>query len=207
MDGVGDALFVIFARDFAPLAERLDAIAGRLEAVPALPRRARTRATVPQVRLWQQLEIESAADMPSFFDEIVAAGRGPARRPRAAPPRAGRATRPRRPSTATSSWLQGNARRRDATTGRSAASATTSSIGLRAFDGLDADAILAIGEEQLASNKAARVAAAREIDPDVDEADRHRPDQERPSGDLRRGARRLPRRDGPRRQHLIDTTS
>jgi uncharacterized protein (DUF885 family) len=44
-------------------------------------------------------------------------------------------------------------------------------VGLRAFDGLDADAILAIGEEQLASNKAARVAAAREIDPDAPETD------------------------------------
>ena len=42
-------------------------------------------------------------------------------------------------------------------------------VGLRAFDGLDADAILAIGEEQLALNRAARVAAAREIDPTVDE--------------------------------------
>ncbi len=43
-------------------------------------------------------------------------------------------------------------------------------VGLRAFDGLDADAILEIGHEQLALNKAGRVAAAREIDPDVDEA-------------------------------------
>ena len=43
-------------------------------------------------------------------------------------------------------------------------------VGLRAFDGLDADAILAIGEDQLARNRAARAAAAREIDPDADEA-------------------------------------
>ncbi len=38
-------------------------------------------------------------------------------------------------------------------------------VGLRAFDGLDADAILQIGLEQLATNAEARVAAAREIDP------------------------------------------
>ena len=37
-------------------------------------------------------------------------------------------------------------------------------IGLRAFDGLSADDILEIGEQQLAENKAARAAAAQEID-------------------------------------------
>jgi hypothetical protein len=35
LDSVGDGLFLPFARDHAPLAERLAAIAGRLEAVPA----------------------------------------------------------------------------------------------------------------------------------------------------------------------------
>ena len=34
LDVIGDALFLVFARDFAPLPERLDAIASRLEAVP-----------------------------------------------------------------------------------------------------------------------------------------------------------------------------
>ena len=34
LDDVGDGLFLSFARDHAPLAERLDGIAGRLEAVP-----------------------------------------------------------------------------------------------------------------------------------------------------------------------------
>ncbi|HEX5823933.1 MAG TPA: DUF885 domain-containing protein, partial [Candidatus Limnocylindrales bacterium] len=43
-------------------------------------------------------------------------------------------------------------------------------VELRAFDGLDADAILQIGEDQLESNKAARIRAAREIDDGVDEA-------------------------------------
>jgi uncharacterized protein (DUF885 family) len=43
-------------------------------------------------------------------------------------------------------------------------------IRLRAFDGLDADAILEIGEQQLAENKTARIRAAKEIDDSVDEA-------------------------------------
>ena len=42
-------------------------------------------------------------------------------------------------------------------------------IALRAFDGLTTDDILAIGHEQLAINRAARRAAAAEIDPDAPE--------------------------------------
>ena len=60
LDTVGDALFLLFARDHAPLAERLEAIAGRLEAIPAYLEASKTRATVPQVRRWQELEIEQA---------------------------------------------------------------------------------------------------------------------------------------------------
>ena len=76
MDLLGDGLFLLFARDHAPLPERLTAIAGRLEAVPTYLDQARTRARVPQVRPWQKIEIESAAEMPAFFDEIVVAGDG-----------------------------------------------------------------------------------------------------------------------------------
>ncbi len=43
-------------------------------------------------------------------------------------------------------------------------------VALRAFDGLDTDRILEIGWEQLGQQKAARIAAAREMDPTVDEA-------------------------------------
>ena len=38
LDGVGDPLFALFARDFSPLPERLDAMASRMEAVPGVPR-------------------------------------------------------------------------------------------------------------------------------------------------------------------------
>src|SRR5258706_612150 len=74
LDVIGDGIFLLFAQDFAPLNERLDSIASRLEAVPDYLTQSRDRAVVPQVRAWQELEIEAAADMPSFFDEIVAAG-------------------------------------------------------------------------------------------------------------------------------------
>ena len=59
LDVIGDALFLSFSQDYAPLAERLDSIASRLEAIPAYLTQSLSRATVPQVRLWQELEIES----------------------------------------------------------------------------------------------------------------------------------------------------
>jgi len=161
LDVVGDALFLVFAQDYAPLPERLDAIAGRLEAVPAFLAQSRDRAVVPQVRAWQALEIESAADLPSFFDEIVAAGgdlpdaeqrrlTAAARRARAA---IGDYASSLRDSleTGTDDWALGGDRYDDL-------------VGLRAFDGLDADAILEIGEDQLEMNKAARIRVAAEVD-------------------------------------------
>jgi uncharacterized protein (DUF885 family) len=74
LDLLGDSLFLLFARDHAALPERLDSIAGRLEATATYLEEAKTRATVAQVRRWQQIEIETAGELPIFFDEMVAAG-------------------------------------------------------------------------------------------------------------------------------------
>jgi len=167
LDLIGDALFLPFAQDYAPLPERLDAIASRLEAVPTYLEQARTRATVPQVRAWQELEIESAADLPGFFEEIVAAA---AALPEAERRRLDRAARTARAaiadyaSTLTASLAHGTD---DWALG---GDGYDELVALRAFDGLDADAILEIGEDQLEANKAARIRAAREIDDTVDEA-------------------------------------
>jgi uncharacterized protein (DUF885 family) len=178
LDLVGDGLFLGLARDFAPLADRLGSLTARLEAVPGFLLQHRTRAVVPQVRMWQAIELGTARDLPSFFDVIVDAGRGTlderaqARLERAATGAAAavgahgewvRSTLP----DAVDDWPLGRDRYDEL-------------VGLRAFDGFDADAILEIGEQQLAQNKAARVAVAREIDPTVDEAtviDRIKSDQ------------------------------
>jgi uncharacterized protein (DUF885 family) len=167
LDVIGDALFLPFAQDFAPLEERLASIASRLEAVPTYLEESRSRATVPQVRAWQELEIESAANLPSFFDEIVAAGASLPDADRQRLERAGQAARAAiadyaRTLTATldggsDEWALGRERYDEL-------------VELRAFEGLDADAILEIGEDQLESNKAARIRIAREIDDSVDEA-------------------------------------
>jgi len=166
LDAVGDSLFLLFARDHAPLADRLAAIAGRLEAVPAYLEETKTRAVVPQVRMWQAMGIETAEEMPVFFDEIVAAGDGilPA-------------TDQRRLSKAAEAakvavdlygtWLEGTlpGGTDDWPLGRERHDAM---VGLRAFDGLEADAILALGWERLAEERDARAQAAREIDPSAD---------------------------------------
>ena len=145
LDGVGDPLFALFARDFAPLAERLDAIASRLEATPAFLDASRSRAVQPQVRLWQTIEIETAGEIPSLFDEVVAAGEDALGAARAAPAEAGRRRGKgrRRPTTGPGSrarWPTAP------TTGRSVASATTSSSACARSTGSTPTTILEIGE-------------------------------------------------------------
>ncbi len=177
LDTIGDGLFLLFARDHAPLAERLESITGRLEALPLYLDEARSRATVPQVRLWQDIEIETAAELPLFLDEISAAADvlAPAERRRLE--RAADAAKVAMDLYGT--WLEGTlAGGTDAwPVGRERHDAI---VAHRAFDGLDADAILELGWEKLAEEKAARQAAAREVDPDVPEAvvvDRIKSDQ------------------------------
>ena len=195
LDTIGDGLFLLFARDHAPLAERLEAIAGRLEGVPRHLEEARSRSTRPQVRLWQRIEMESAGQLPALFDELVAAGRdvvGPAELRRLE----------RAASAATvavdlfTTWLEGTLA--DGTdewaTGRDLHDRM---VELRAFDGLDADAILELGEQKLAEEREARAAAAREIDPERGCRRRRRPGQVRPRHLVRRGPRGLSRRDAP----------
>ena len=169
LDSIGDGLFLLFARDHAPLAERLDAIAGRLEAVATHLEEAKTRATVPQVRRWQQMEIETAVELPTFFDELVAAGSNGVLSPmeQRRLERAGESAKIAVELYAV--WLEGTLPGgTDAwAIGREKHDAM---VALRAFDGLDPDAILELGWEHLATEHEGRTAAALEIDPDADEA-------------------------------------
>jgi uncharacterized protein (DUF885 family) len=201
LDVIGDALFLPFAQDYAPLAERLASITSRLEGVPAYLDESRTRAIVPQVRAWQELEIESAADLPSFFDEIVAAGSNL--------PAADRKRLEQASETARAAIAEYG---KTLTTSLDAGSDDWALGGdlydelveLRAFDGLDADAILEIGEDQLETNKAARIRAAREIDESVDEAtviDRLKRDQPKTFEEALDAYREVMVR---ARQHLVD---
>jgi uncharacterized protein (DUF885 family) len=166
LETIGDGLFLLFARDHAPLAERLDAIAGRLEGIPRYLEEARNRSARPQVRLWQRIELESAEHLPALFDELATAGRGvvgPAEQRRL--DRAAAAANVAVElyttylegtlATGADDWAIGRERHDEM-------------VGLRAFDGRDADEILALGWRKLEEERAGREAAAREIDPDAD---------------------------------------
>ncbi len=169
MDVVGDSLFAIFARDFAPLSERLASMTSRLEGVPAFLAESRSQLAGTPVRTWQQLEIESAEDMPALYGEISAAAAGvlaeaEAHRLRAAIERATAAT------LEYAEWIRSTLRDAadDWPLGRERFDEL---VDLRAFDGLDSDEILAIGEEQLRLSRERRAATAREIDPSATEAE------------------------------------
>ena len=110
--------------------------------------------------------VETADELPLFIDEILAAGDGVLSAP--ALRRLTRAAEAAKVATALyGAWLESTLA--DGTDewplGRERHDAL---VGLRAFDGLDADAILALGWERLAEEHDARIAAAREIDPDAD---------------------------------------
>ncbi len=163
---LGDAVFLLFARGAAPLAERLERITDRLEAAPAYLTASRTRAQGAQVALWQQVDARYAADLPSLLAEVrVAAGpvleeRGLTRLDRAIAAASAAledhgAWLVETLERATDDWPLGTERYDEL-------------VRLRAFGDLDADAILEIGHEQLRLNLEARRAAARELDPDAD---------------------------------------
>jgi uncharacterized protein (DUF885 family) len=171
MDEVGDGIFAILARDFAPLPERLASIASRLEGVPKLLAEHRTRLGRRPVRIWNNLELESAEDMPSLFAQVVVSGRstwaeGSAelRRLEEAATRASAAVEEH------AVWLRGQDER--ATEDWALGSDLLDElVSLRAFDGLTTDEILAIGWDQLAKNQQARRDAARRVDSRATEAE------------------------------------
>ena len=101
-------------------------ITERLEAIPAYLEQHKTRATAPQVKLWQELEIDAGEQMPFLFDEIKTAGVGVLDERAQAAPRQGRGDGlggrpPPTSSTSRPAWA------RPWRAGRSARTTTTSS--------------------------------------------------------------------------------
>jgi uncharacterized protein (DUF885 family) len=167
---VGDALFPLFTRDFAPLRERLATIADRLEQAPAFLRGHRSRAVVPQVAPWLEIELRASRSTPRFLDDILAAADAPGTDlPSAERRRLGAAIeRAKIAIEDQSEWI------REILPGATpewpvGREVYGELVELRAFENLDADRILEIGWEQLERNHADRVAAAREIDPTASE--------------------------------------
>ena len=169
-DEIGDGLFGLLARDFAPLRERLVSMAGRLEAAPEAIEQVKSRLGERPVRLWNQLELDAAGSLPSLFEQIAAAGKD------ALPEDGAESRRLQRAVTGAKGALDGyrawlteilGTATDDFPLGRADYDEL---IALRAFDGLSSDEILAIGQEQLALNHEERRKAASEFDPAASEA-------------------------------------
>ncbi len=169
-DEIGDGLFLLFARDFAPLPERLVSIAGRLEEATRVLQQARGRMGDRPVRLWNEMEAESTESLPTFLDEILAAARGEWSEDSPEMKRLAEAVDATRAALKDYAvWLRSVLESADDDFPLGSKE-YDQLVGLRAFDGLTTDDILQIGLDQLASNHEGRRLAAAEIDPDADVA-------------------------------------
>jgi uncharacterized protein (DUF885 family) len=168
---LGDAVFLLFARGAAPLSERLARIADRLEQAPAFLEASKSRAAGPQVAVWQGVEARYAADLPELFAEVRAVAEAETAAGRLSPMeliRLGRAIDHADVALAAfGDWIRGTLA--DATDRWPLGDERYAElVRLRSFGDLDADAILAIGWDQLRATADARRAAARELDPNAD---------------------------------------
>ncbi len=168
-DELGDGVFLLLARGARPLPDRLAAIRSRLEAAPRLLEEHRPRLRARPMRLWNELELQSAASLPELFGDALAAARehhgdgdGEVVRLERAVETAAQALE------AYSGWLREQLGRADDSFALGS-ERYDELIGLRAFDGLSTDDILEIGRQQLADNARARRAVAAEIDAEASE--------------------------------------
>ena len=148
-DEIGEALFLLLARDFAPFQERLVSLTARIEGIPAALQQVRDRLGDHPVRLWMELEESAAAELPLLIHEIVVAAQG------VWPDGSSDLRRLTDAALATRDALYDYAAWIDS---RMEATTTEVALGhdqldelvrLRDLDGLDTDQILAIGWDQL----------------------------------------------------------
>jgi uncharacterized protein (DUF885 family) len=165
-DEIGDGIFLLFARGNRTLAERLWSIASRLEGAPRHIEQQKSRfGERPPVRLWNEMELEAVASLPSLFDEVAAAANKELGESHAETRRIDKAaTAARAALDEYTTWLRGQLERATDEFALGSHDYDTL-IGLRAFDGLSTDDILEVGEQQLAEQKVGRESVAREIDP------------------------------------------
>ncbi len=74
---IGDVFFLMITRDYAPLEKRIDAIIARLEKLPKYLEEFRSRFEhVRPVKLWTEVAIESAQQIPRLFRFLVESTKG-----------------------------------------------------------------------------------------------------------------------------------
>lgn len=165
-DHIGNALFPLFTRDFAPLEERMTAIAARLEDAPRYLAASRSQVERP-VGLWIEIDLESTTALPDFLAAIRATAAAE-RLPDAVNDRLGRAAEAVGAALEEhAAWLRDEARPAADGGWPTGPEMLEELIRLRALDA-DGDAILAVGEDILAAERAARDAVAAEFDPTLD---------------------------------------
>ncbi len=71
----GDALFILFTRDFAPFEERIKNIISRIKQFPRVFEQDKERIKHP-VKLWIENGLQSVEAIPMLFNEIVNAAKG-----------------------------------------------------------------------------------------------------------------------------------
>lgn len=67
---IGDAIFLLFVREFPSLENRVKSIAARLEKCPKMIEQVKGRVTKP-VKLWVGIAIESCDNLPIFLQEVL----------------------------------------------------------------------------------------------------------------------------------------
>jgi uncharacterized protein (DUF885 family) len=160
---IGSALFPLFTRDFAPLAERLASIAGRLEQAPRFIAETRERIADP-VRVWTEIDLESTQMLPGFLDRIVSAARAEGGDEPLSDRLAAAAEGAKAALAEHAAWLRDEVLPRATGSWEAGPDRFEEMLRLREL-GADGDEILAVGTELLATEKAAREVRATEIDP------------------------------------------
>lgn len=76
-DSIGSIFFMMITRDYAPLEKRVDAIIARLDKLPQYLKEFRSRfeKSTP-VKLWTEISLESAQQIPGLFQFILASTKG-----------------------------------------------------------------------------------------------------------------------------------
>jgi uncharacterized protein (DUF885 family) len=162
-EDLGDALFPLLTREFAPLTDRMASIASRLEATPRFLAERRNRLTAP-VRLWAQIDVESTRRLPAFLDAILAVAHSELRDGSLTRRLSGATNAARESLEEHAAWLEREVIPDADGDWRLGAEQFAQLVALREL-GADADEILAAGEEALAETRDARNTVAREIDP------------------------------------------
>ena len=195
-DAIGDGVFLLFARGAAPMSERLERIADRLELAPAYIEASKSRLVGAPVRTWLGVEARTADELPTMFAEILDVSADQPRETRAG----AAATRDRghqRGARRLHRLAAGGDDRRHRRLAprrgalRRARPAASVRRPRRGRDPRDRDRPAPL-EPRGASRGGPRARPGRGL------RDRARAPQGRPPGHVRGGARRLPGRDAPR---------